>query len=112
MWCLKTDVFQPSVNSNIAKKGGNLIWWEVTNRFTWPDNLTPVSNVCEATPRSGSLLQKEAPFGYPYKNSNNRKKIESARWPVGRGNGREPGVFPLPIVPRALSVPFFLAWTR
>ena len=47
------------------------------------------------------LFSAEAPVGYPNKNSNFRK-VESARGTVGRGK-TSLLLFPLPIVPRALS---------
>ena len=56
-----------------------------------------------------SLSSAEAPAGYPYKNSNNRKNRKRAG---DDGTGEKAGawglsfLFPLPIVPRALSFSF------
>ena len=49
------------------------------------------------------LSSADAPAGYPYKNMAIIEKIESAWGTIGRGL---PSLFPLPIVPRALSFSF------
>ena len=49
------------------------------------------------------LSSADAPAGYPYQNMAIIEKIESAWGTIGRGL---PSLFPLPIVPRALSFSF------
>ena len=59
------------------------------------------------------LSSADAPAEHPYKNMAIIEKIESAWGTMGRGL---PSLFPLPIVPRALSLSFFspkpLVWKR
>ena len=53
-----------------------------------------------------TLSPAEAPAGYPYKNSNNRKEkkkeARGGRWEKGKG-GSLSSLFLLPIVPRSRS---------
>ena len=53
-----------------------------------------------------ALSSAEAPAGYPHQNINNRKnRKRGGRWEEGNG-GSLSSLFPLPIVPRALSFSF------
>ena len=55
---------------------------------------------------TGTLSSAEAPAGYPHQNINDRKnRKRGGRWEEGNG-GSLSSLFPLPIVPRALSFSF------